>query len=608
MSALPQTEDECIDRMDRTVPFRGFVIAAVVVLLFLVAVACVVVRLKFIGKLTLDQAALGQRIVRYVALGFFFIMMCRNLNVAMGDVELCWVYITEALSGGYMKFFLVWNFIFFAVATGIAEYKRHQLEAMALFSDARAMAWTCGWVGLKKAAMLFALFMIRQAVLLVPAIFSPGFAILESIVLSRTCMLDAKASQMVVHAYIHSVMSLIVVVGLVVDVYRQCKGDQESGKYVFGSLAAAVFAASGIVMFFIQVVTSLSSPSLWKAYILSLGFIPLILGSMFFITMVLEILFLIQSTDAASYLLEITEPLVSMGRELRLTQNFPLATRSFRTAVIALSQLSGLSFNVDTMINNVDAHITPGAKAYANHHGITHDELQSIVLYTMETPVYPAVNTVLRTDRTKKNYEAVWTMKSKACILPFMYLVYAGLSKLPRILGDVSLFRGVRGIGAVESVTQPLEVVGATFHWSQLTSTSRDPAVALSFSGAPQLYNGVVFALGARQGRASYGRSLEPLSPIPEAETLFPSDLAMIVAQPITYDVTLNVSVATICEDPDNDRDVDFVDIMTACHEYRQWANNNIPQNYLPQQVQRLPNGPFSQLPGAVYSSNHRRE
>ena len=112
------------------------------------------------------------------------------------------------------------------------------------------------------------------------------------------------------------------------------------------------------------------------------------------------------------------------------------------------------------------------------------DELLAIVAYTDEAFYWP-LNHALRTDRTNETCDVKWNARgphgSKQAFLPYLYLLYSALSKLPRAPHPM-FYRGMKNFTNMEAVMQPHLVLGQHQPIAQINSFSSSLATGEDFS------------------------------------------------------------------------------------------------------------------------------
>jgi hypothetical protein len=141
------------------------------------------------------------------------------------------------------------------------------------------------------------------------------------------------------------------------------------------------------------------------------------------------------------------EPLVSLG---------PI-TGIERTARLPLIEAA-----IATGVDDVDAHAFLAAESGAalaenDPHGLDADEAGALMLYTMESELYPTLNRLLR-QRDRQLLKPFF---------PYLLLLLTAQRKLPKYVGTV--WRGVKGIDLRASYPK-----GKEFYWWAFSSTTKE--------------------------------------------------------------------------------------------------------------------------------------
>jgi hypothetical protein len=161
------------------------------------------------------------------------------------------------------------------------------------------------------------------------------------------------------------------------------------------------------------------------------------------------------------------EPLVSLGA----------ITGIERTARLPLIEAA-----IATRVDDVDAHAflaaeSGAALAESDPHGLDADEAGALMLYTMESELYPTLNRLLR-QRDRQLLKPFF---------PYLLLLLTAQRKLPKYVGTV--WRGVKGIDL-----RAFYPKGKEFYWWAFSSTTKELSVLqnpmfLGTSGVRTVFN-----------------------------------------------------------------------------------------------------------------------
>jgi len=139
----------------------------------------------------------------------------------------------------------------------------------------------------------------------------------------------------------------------------------------------------------------------------------------------------------------------------------PLVMLGPIVGVMQAAEMSLMDAAVATGVTDMDVHgfvATEFASSVVDEdpHGVVLDEAASITLYTMESELYPTLNTLLR-NRDRKQLKPFF---------PFLKLLLLARAKLPKFQGTV--WRGVKGVDLTEKYPK-----GKEFYWWAFSSTTK---------------------------------------------------------------------------------------------------------------------------------------
>ena len=139
----------------------------------------------------------------------------------------------------------------------------------------------------------------------------------------------------------------------------------------------------------------------------------------------------------------------------------PLVMLGPIVGVMQAAEMSLMDAAVATGVADMDVHgfvATEFASSVVNDsHGVVLDEAASITLYTMESELYPTLNSLLRT-RDHQQLKPFF---------PFLKLLMLARAKLPKFQGTV--WRGVKGVDLTEKYPK-----GKEFYWWAFSSTTKE--------------------------------------------------------------------------------------------------------------------------------------
>lgn len=569
------TPQQCMSFLSVGTFLEGWALFMFIMLLVIFFSCVVVIVVKHRGIMCAENCDQTLMIIKSIALFLFFVAMCRNLHqhISQHQIMFCDIPlevqscrdITEPISSWWMKGYLVINFMCSIVTLVGIEVVRYRTQLDYL--ELRKIACSSSTIGFGTKVWEVVKFIgFRQMLWLVPAAFSPGFAVLEAIPLSRDCMVDANIPLLIDLAVAHFSIILTALFFWLVELFLQHRGCDT--KFAISKFCVIIFPCAGVVMFFIQMFASLQSIFVVRSYVLTAGFAPLI--SLFNgLLWIIEWIYVAQFTAADDFRSALLLPVRTLTEELRDEANFRYVRDSFRDAMVELD--GEIKLPKDWIEET-----TPKVKQNPAVHKyqLTTDEALAIYAYTTNL-LYDLLNRALRSFRHQDTYSTLWESKKHA-YLPYIYLLYSAVSKLPRADGPI-LFRGYTWFSNDPVKLEPYSILGKLQPIANICSSSRDRSVADRFASHPYPF----FQEIQTSSLGSKARQIDAFSMLPdEVERLFPCDCEFQTTEVASKNTQLMRYEAKISE---TDRpDLDWFSIFDE-PAYQLWITTNqgnmLPEN-----------------------------
>lgn len=476
----------CMGLVSQDLPATGMM-GFMIAMLVLGCVGLVIGRvLKPLGKLSARRSHLTQQTVSFVLMICFFLAMGRNLVVylSLNPLSLCGV--EKRLFPGCQSHLdlsndvlgilpVVVNYIFgFVLMILLTAYHFTRSK----FSDLQRTTTTLSNVTVRLKVLCFILWvctfgcrgdvpldwaldtMRHLGFLLLPLSVSPGLATLATIPLSRDCMV-AMDSELIVLMYLQLGNGVGLLVYIVIAVFwLSIKLTLD----VFAVLLAK-YMCVGLLLFVAQLVLGLSiSVGVGRAYLLTVLFTVFPL-SLTLLGALLERHFQPKERQL------LHAPVRGLTAELLDPSNFWLATPSMDRAIAAIENLFQLPPNFVQELRSKQTLL-----ASLQQMGLTVDE--SLAVLGWDTPLESHVSEALQTYRQSDVYSTLWDqqVKGKAALLPYLFLLYAGLSKMPRVGGQQHVYCSWSWFTDDGTLLAPLDAVFVRMSVSSMLRASQSLA------------------------------------------------------------------------------------------------------------------------------------